>query len=273
MRFSSRRDEGWPRLATYPSAKLQRVDERQVRDEWEAALEDAELTTEECVLLFTEQIPSDEGRGAQWWEPGMTIQADDHLVTEALAAEANSPENLSRHRVMVRRPLASDSLAVARLSAKIRHELEHARQMDACGAAVFQLSEVADWVLGRKIAGLPYGRVFTNLKPVEQDANAASAIFLRTRWPKAVDPLLHDRDDAPLVRSLTPPGSVETLITRMVAFLFLYEDLCEDLARGWAISFGEHLDDIAQGTDALWATLQAASGGPPPAAGAESRNA
>jgi hypothetical protein len=232
------------------------VEVHQVKDEWEAALEDAGLSGEECLVRLTDRSPTDTGRGAQWWEPGMTIEADENLVTEELAAELNSPENLHRHRVVVRRPLTSGPVAIAAFSGKLRHELEHARQWNACGHAVFQLSELADWVLSRKLVGLPSGRVFTNLKPLEQDANAASAVFLRRRMPDAIEALLDDPGDAPLARSLTPAGSPETLVTRMVAFLYLYEDLCAALEATWAIGFAEHLDEIAPGAGALWRTLQ-----------------
>ncbi|MBA2537256.1 MAG: hypothetical protein H0V20_07490, partial [Actinobacteria bacterium] len=75
------------------------------------------------------------------------------------------------------------------------------------------------------------------------------------RWPE-VTPLLHDLDDAPVVRSLTPPGSLDTLVTRMIAFLYIYEDLCADLeATWWAISFAELLDGIAPGAGTLWQPL------------------
>jgi hypothetical protein len=186
----------------------------------------------------------------------MTIEADDELVTEALAAEMNSPQHLNRHRVIARRPLTSDPVSIAAFSGTLRHELEHARQWNACGVSVFQLSELADWVLARKLRGLVGGNRFTNLKPVEQDANAASAVFLRARWPDEVTALLDDPNDGPLARSLTPPGSTATLVTRMVAFLYLYEDLCAALEATWAISFAQHLDRIAPGAGHLWRRLQ-----------------
>jgi hypothetical protein len=234
------------------------LDDQQIQEEWEAALEDAGLASEGCVLFLSDSTPLDEGRGAQWWEPGMTIEPDDQLVTENLAAEANSPENRDRHRIVVRRPFTSDPASVARFSGKLRHELEHARQWDACGLPVFALNNVADGVLQLKVVGLPGGRVFTNLKPVEQDANAASAMFLRARWPDTIRFLLDDPEHAPLVRSLTPPGRPETLLTRMVAFLYLYEDLCARLEETWAgaISFAEYLDQIAPGAGELWRTLR-----------------
>jgi hypothetical protein len=46
------------------------------------------------------------------------------------------------------------------------------------------------------------------------------------------------------LRDLTPPGALETLLTRMVAFLYLYEDLCTAREATWGIGFAEHLDSI-----------------------------
>ena len=54
---------------------------------------------------------------------------------------------------------------------------------------------------------------------------------------------------------LTPPGSLDTLVTRMIAFLYIYEDLCADLEATWVISFAEFLDEIAPGAAALWKML------------------
>jgi hypothetical protein len=48
----------------------------------------------------------------------------------------------------------------------------------------------------------------------------------------------------------------------MVAFLFLYEDLCGALEATWAIGFGEVLDQFAPGAGPLWRRLQ--SGVTPP---------
>jgi hypothetical protein len=238
------------------------VDVHQVEEEFEAALEDAALSHTECFVRLTDRSPTDTGLGAQWFQPGMTIDADANLVTEELAAELNSRQHRHRHRVIVRRPLTSIPVSIAAFSGKLRHELEHARQWNACGLPVFQLSEVADWVLARKVAGLPGGRVFTNLKPIEQDANAASALFLSRRMPDAIESILNDPEHAPLARSLTPPGSPETLVTRMVAFLYLFEDLCSALEATWAIGFAEHLDQIAPGAGALWQTLKTSLAAP-----------
>jgi hypothetical protein len=148
----------------------------------------------------------------------MTIVPDNDLVPEKLATEANAPEAINRHRTVVRRPLTSDPVLIAAFSGKLRHELEHARQWNACGLAGFQLSNLADTVLAPKLT-------------TEQDANAASAMFLRARWREAITALLDDLDHGPLARSLTPPGSLETLLARMVAFLYLYEDSVQSSRR------------------------------------------
>jgi hypothetical protein len=239
---------------------LRRMDAHKVEEEWEAALGDAGFSNAECVL-FLSDVPRKSARGAQWCEPGIEIaaKADDDLLTEQLVAELNSPEHLHRHRVIVRRVLGDDPLSVALFSAKLRHELEHARQWVDCGPPPHQLSDLADDVLRLKLVGLPGGTAFTNLKPTEQDANAASAIFLRSRFPPAVvDEILVDPDDAPLARSLTPPAPTRTLIRRMIAFLYVFEDLCAALAaKGqWTFGFAYHLDDWAPGASKLWEKLE-----------------
>jgi hypothetical protein len=191
----------------------------------------------------------------------MTIAAGTYLVDEQLAAELNSPSRINLHRVVLRRPFASDPTTAARICGKLRHELEHARQWTACGPPVFQLSHVADQVLVLKLLGLPGGRAFYNLKPLEQDANAAAAMLVRRRWPDAVTVLLEDPDEAPLVRSLTPPGSPQTLVTRMIAFLYLYEDLCAEVVAQLPWTFAEFLDrDVGPDVGALWRTLDATAG-------------
>lgn len=43
----------------------------------------------------------------------------------------------------------------------------------------------------------------------------------------------------------------------MVAFLYLYEDLCAALEETWAIGFAEHLDEIEPGAGNLWRNRQA----------------
>ena len=85
-------------------------------------------------------------------------------------------------------------------------------------------------------------------------------MFTRKRWPDAIEDLLHDPEDGPLVRSLTPPGSYETLVPRMIAFLFLYEDLCSKRAEEWTWSFAEFLaEDIDAGAKDLWDALSASA--------------
>lgn len=82
------------------------------------------------------------------------LERDDDLVTEALAAKADSPANVRRHRVIVRRPSAATAVDIARFAGLLRHELEHARQWECCGPHVGDLNALADRVLDRKIAGL-----------------------------------------------------------------------------------------------------------------------
>ena len=61
---------------------------------------------------------------------------------------------------------------------------------------------VVDHILRLKARGLPGGTLLYNLKPVEQDANAASAVYLRERHPDAVEAILRHPDLGQLARSL-----------------------------------------------------------------------
>jgi hypothetical protein len=236
------------------------MDAKRVEEEWAAALADAGFSSRECIL-FPSDLPQKSARGAQWCEPGigMTAAPDDDLLTEELVAELNSPEHLPRHRVVVRRLPRDGPLPVALFSAKLRHELEHARIWTECGPPPQQLSDLADDVLRIKLRGLPNGSIFTNLKPTEQDANAASAMFLRARFPSdVVGEILKHPADAPLARSLTPPGPAKTLVKRMVAFLYLYEDLCTEYGRRFTFGFPSCLDLIGTDVRNLWEMLEAA---------------
>lgn len=99
---------------------------------------------------------------------------------------------------------------------------------DECPEA-FAFQELVDQVLGWKVGCVKGGAVYANLVPMEDDCNATASLFVRGRHPGQVEAIL-DSEDAPLARSLTPPGSATTLATRTVCFLHLFADLCEDPA-------------------------------------------
>jgi hypothetical protein len=143
---------------------------------------------------------------AACYPPGHVLVDDpDDLVRGAVLEEANQPEHMMKHRIAIYEDVdPDDPTAVAVLGAKLRHELRHAEQREACGGDLFALDELAGMIISWKAGGLPRSSSLYHLKPIEIDANAASAMFVREAYPAAVDPIL-DSDDGVLARSNTPP--------------------------------------------------------------------
>jgi hypothetical protein len=94
------------------------------------------------------------------------------------------------------------------LAAKMRHELEHARQYDSHGPPLFGLHQLASAVLDVKVRGLTGGGFVYGSIPTEVDANAAAARYVNARYPADAERLLNARHEASnLLRSLHGPGS------------------------------------------------------------------
>ena len=113
-----------------------------------------------------------------------------------------------------------DPVARALLAAKIRHELEHAVQWNEYGEGIFKLADLGDNVLRKKLGDTPKGAGYYQLKPTENDANAAASMYVRDRYPEHVASLLAMDEGLALVRSIVPPEPIHTLVVRSVAFLF-----------------------------------------------------
>jgi hypothetical protein len=80
-----------------------------------------------------------------------------------------------------------------------------------------------------KVGGLPNSAVLYHLEPIEMDANAASALFVRCSYPETLAALLAS-EDAVLARSNTPPGDLRDLPAKTVAFMFVLREIAEDPA-------------------------------------------
>jgi hypothetical protein len=224
---------------------------------FEVALEDAGVDGREFHLLACPGAAVSSARAA-WYPPNEHLEEDDLLVGPILD-EANSPDVIIRHRIAVFEDVDEDDpLEIAILTAKLRHEIEHARQYMACGHSMRELDAITSTVLGWKAGGLDGSGVFYNLKPLEQDANAAAAMLLRRSYAEHVACVL-ETDDAALARSLTPPGEPGTLMARTVCFLFLFAETAEDPARGGSLSFDRRLELAAPGAGVLWQQLKVAA--------------
>lgn len=197
-----------------------------------------------------------EGAGAQWWAPDFSVHEPPvHLdLAEDDATAADRPPLLEKHRVATA-PIENlePPLAEGEFAAKLRHELEHARQWEICGPEPFRLMQLALEVHRRKTGGMIYG-TFRNQMPIEDDANAAASLFVRRIRADSVEDLRRHEAYGPLVRATLGPANPETLVVRMVGFLFHYRDIIRDLAGG-GISESQYIGFFARSGVRSWQAL------------------
>jgi hypothetical protein len=219
------------------------------------AVDDAELDGGDFYLLACPGAADGSARAA-WYPPGEQLAVDE-LLAESMLAEANAANARNRHRIAVLEDFdADDPVETALVTAKLRHELEHARQYMACGHPLRELDAITDSILGWKAGGINGSGAFYNLKPIELDANAAASMLLRRRYDEDVVAGVLESDDAALARSLTGPGDPDTLLTRTVCFIFLFHDIAEDPVHRGALAFDRRLELAARGAGALWLQLK-----------------
>jgi hypothetical protein len=199
---------------------------------WDAALEDSGIPPAE-VHRFDALPPENEGAGAQWWAPGLSVDTATLTglkLSKQDARDANRAPLIDKHRVAIAPilGLAAD-LTEAVFAGKARHELEHARQWNSCGVEPFSLMNLAIQVCARKTGGSVHGSFLGQL-PIEDDANSAAAVFVRHVRPSAVEELVRHGAYASLARAVIGPCPHESLVTRMTAFLFHYRPIIESMA-------------------------------------------
>lgn len=232
--------------------------------EWDRAVADAGLDPETVAYWIADETPDEiRDRGAMYFTPGRDPDPP-YALTDEQYAEATSPEFCGRHRIVIHLDYElpaglSDDAVKAYFAAVIRHELEHARQQQAQGGqeALEVDQNLVDPVLSHKAGGIKGGAVFYNYKPMEMDANAAAAVYVRTHYGDVVDELL-ETSIANMVRSNTVPEDPGSLLRRTVCFLFQFRLIAERLAD--PIPVAEHLR-LYGGHEAaeLWEFLTACS--------------
>ena len=116
---------------------------------------------------------------------------------------------------------------------------------------------MAEGVICERVGGLAGGGFLYQVIPVEMDANAAAAKFVRAGFGEArIDELLQAGDtDASAFRSLVGPPAIETLPERMIQFLATVHDLCQRYADRTNHSFPTLLDVHWRGAGAIWRRL------------------
>jgi hypothetical protein len=228
---------------------------------WEAAVSDSELQPSDVHLLPVPGAAVSGFNKAACYPPGIELVDEEYdLLHGSMLAEANMPEHIDRFRVAIYEDVdPDDPVAIAIMAGTLRHELRHAEQRAACGDALFDLDELAEQLVGWKIGGLPRAAALYHLKPIELDANAASAVFLRTYYPSHVASVL-ESDDSVLARSNTPPGPLVELAAKTVAFMFCLREVAEDPTRSPSgLSFRNRLRIVGQEWAQLWDHMSAAA--------------
>ncbi len=231
--------------------------ERYLVDAWRVALAHAGLDDDDFYLLACPGAVVEGYAKAASYEPGVEQDEDDLLIGEVLT-EANDPAHRTKHRVAVFEDIDwDDPVKVAVLTATLRHEIEHARQRMACGGVLFAVNQYADDAIAFKAGGLPGSNILYNLKPIEQDANAAAAMLLVDHFDSDIVEAILNSHDAALARSLTPPGRRGTLLPRTVCFIYLFSDVVEEVSQKEnGITFDRRLDAVSKDAGELWRSLQ-----------------
>lgn len=229
------------------------IDTAQIVPTWEAALEDATISSEDARLYCLAGGPHDDGRSGIWFEPSSTVYGISEFPFSApQLTDLNSPAQRSKHRIGLFVGIRSVVLA-----AKLRHELEHACQWDTGGKKDLLDFSSQVYDLGSTcFGGLPQSGRFYNLVPTEQDANKAAASFARARFSPATIAAELERSDAVLFRSPTEsdPASIGP---RMLAFAAIWSDAFERLLEERALPLAATLALVSDDGVDLWRELSA----------------
>jgi hypothetical protein len=226
----------------------------EIEEVWLAALADAELNPDECLLYVFDGAESQTGYGGLHFARGVHIYESERFAGEVndLLPVLNADERIGAVRILVWRERTIEGLA-----ALIRHELEHARQDNSHGRKIEDIYHVAVEVLAERVGGLTGGALLYTVIPNELDSNAAAAMFVRARYSEErIRELLDARDgDSAAFRSLVGPPPVDTLPERMLAFFISYRDLCELHAQRNNVTFRWILNYRWPGMGDVWQQL------------------
>jgi hypothetical protein len=230
-----------------------------VRTEWDRAVAHAGFAADEVALWLCTGFPADQERsGACYYKPLLSIE-DERFLSPGQKAEAESDAYWERHRIVLFEDFRAEEndlgeTLVAVMGAHLRHELEHARQQAVCGNDVLDIDDFLDRAIRLKAGGLPGSTDLYNQKPMEQDANAAAAMYLRAYHSAHVEAIL--RGPCPqFARSNAPSEALDTLLARTVACFFQYRDICE--ADSGDMPFWKRLHACDKRAGVLWRQLEA----------------
>lgn len=236
---------------------------RAVQAVWEGAVEAAGFSQDQVAYWISEETPSEiRDRAAMYFLPGPDPDPP-YAFSEAQLEEATDDEMAERHRIVIHidyeLPENLDLGAIeAYFAVVVRHELEHARQVDAPdGRLALEVDQnLVDPVLFERAGGIKGGAEYHNMKPSELDANAAASVYVRSRFPDEVPILLDAEVCGSMLRSNTEPEDPASLLRRTVCFLFQFRSIAEALSAPLPVA--AHLE-LYGGSDAvaIWDHLTA----------------
>jgi hypothetical protein len=169
------------------------------------------------LYVFPGEV-SRSGESSKTWLRGSLI--DDPTDCDAMGdrlREANGAHrSLCRVAVWAERSIES-------LAALMRHELEHDRQLQRHGWSLQHLHDRAVEVLSEHAGGLPGSASLYQQIPMEADANAAAAMFVRRRYGAVrIDALVSaEHHDAAMYRPTEGPLPIPSLPSRMERFILV----------------------------------------------------
>lgn len=230
-----------------------------IAQEWEVVRGDVDLHDEVSVWC-SELSPDGHRDGARHYRPGYPIGENILAPEQHELARDWAEAHPYGHRII----LFCDAwrsyeapLAGALVGALLRHEAEHARQHEKIGPRLWELDELLTHAMCVHVAGTSGGADLLTFRPVEQDANAAAAQYLRKRHQHAVEAILGGCFRH-VARPQTPPQRYETLFARTVACLYQYRECCQHDA------LDVKLNTLCPHARGLWAALASVTVVAPP---------
>jgi hypothetical protein len=221
---------------------------------WAAAKEDAGL--EDAVLMpLAGHPPVRFGPGAKWFFPGEELVSEPEFPMDpGQVREANDAPKREKHRIAVWAGVSEVPLA-----AKLRHELEHARQWDTCGSPFVAFDQCVRRAVEAAF-GPPLGttrpgsaRIY-NLVPSEVSANAAAVEYVRrTYGAEAVAPWQDDPRHDALFAERVDPAPLERLPRHTLCFAALVAREFEQRVGHGGLN--EQLAAAGEPDKALWRQL------------------
>lgn len=186
---------------------------------WNAALIHAGLGHDQAFLLPLQGAESGDRCGGKSWPPVLGLHQDE-------VPESAWPwlDDLNRDDVRMGYRLALwTDRSIEGQAALARHELEHGHQLAAGGVDMADLHGLAEAI----VSTAPHSGALYQRIPMEADANAASADFVRQLYgDDHVNKLIEGGHPDSAAFRRADPGSIVTLHDRMIDFFVDHGDLC-----------------------------------------------